>query len=325
MALGPAADRLVAYSYDQSETGIGLVVMNAAGSLRQSFADAPAASWTARHGSVSFNQFGPGSPTAGMNDAGLVVTLMWNDAATYAGPGDRPGVQELEFIQYLLDNSATVDEAIANAAEIRVTGFIPIHYFVQDQSGAVAVFRPDGDRLAVTTGAGLPVPALTNSSYSDLHKGLSRFQPFGGAEVLPGPDVADPSMNSLARFAHAALAVQSQGGGADEAEAFAALETVRNRATQWQILFDTTDGTIAYRTAADGPVHRLALADMPPDCEAPPLVARLDGSAPMPATRDGLVTVLTEAFGSFPQFQAFGPTLPAEVADGQLAVMRCPD
>ncbi len=205
-----------------------------------------------------------------------------------------------------------------------MTGFIPIHYFVQDRSGAAVVFQPAGERLAVTAGEDLPVPALTNAPYAELRAGLARFAEFGGTEPLPASTVTDdPVLNSLARFGHASLAVTAHADGLTEAEGFAALDGVRNHATQWQILFDPGKAEVAYRPTSGDKVHRLSLREMPPDCVAPPLAAALDGTEARPITRAELLAVLTEAFGSFPQFQAFGPTLAADAADGQLASMRC--
>jgi hypothetical protein len=324
MALGPAGAGLVAYSYDQSNSGAGMIVANAPGSMRKSMTGDPPANWTARHASLSFNQFGPGWPTAGMNEAGLVVTLMWNDAARYAGPGTRPAVMELEFIQYLLDNAATVEEAVALSATLRVTGTIPIHYFVQDTKGNSAVLTPAGEGVEVLTGAALPVPALTNSPYADLLAGLVGFGHFGGSDPLPPTHLADMDDSSLVRFGHAALAQRNLTEGATDGQALAALDTVRNFATQWQILFDPVDGRIAWRTTAAAEIKGVSFSTTDLTCHAMPLAVPVDGGDWMPMNHDWLTATLAEGFKGFTQFKAFGPGLAAEVATGQLAVMHCP-
>ena len=33
--------------------------------------------WTSRHGSVTFNPFGRDNPTTGINEKGLMISLMW--------------------------------------------------------------------------------------------------------------------------------------------------------------------------------------------------------------------------------------------------------
>lgn len=156
MVLGPQAHRLVAYSYDQPSSGAGMLVVNPKGVARSSIMDPPQAAWAARHGSVTFNQFGLGMPTAGMNTAGLVVTLMWNADASYGAPTGDPQLNELELIQHLLDTAATVDEALAVAGELHVQGLVPIHYFLVDRHGDTAGLRPGNGELVATRGADLP-------------------------------------------------------------------------------------------------------------------------------------------------------------------------
>ena len=86
------------------EFGDALVVINPRG-LR-SDADVagagPKARWVARHGSLTFNQYGVGFPTGGVNEAGLVVELMWLEGTRYPETDARPALSTLEFIQYLL-------------------------------------------------------------------------------------------------------------------------------------------------------------------------------------------------------------------------------
>src|ERR671919_752532 len=69
--------RLFGKNYD-FEIGDGLLMVNPAGlRKRGSLADGP--EWTARHGSVTFNQFGRDTPMGGMNESGLVIELMWHE------------------------------------------------------------------------------------------------------------------------------------------------------------------------------------------------------------------------------------------------------
>lgn len=162
MLLGAPGSTRLAYSYDFN-IGAGLLLVNGRGAERRSILDTFPDSWVVRYGSVSFNQFGPGSPTTGMNEAGLVVTLMWNDEVEYPAANGRPAVTELEFIQRLLDHSGNVPEAIAEAGSVHVPGMVPIHYFVTDCAGRSAVLAFQDGELHVTEGP--EIPALTNSDY----------------------------------------------------------------------------------------------------------------------------------------------------------------
>src|SRR6056297_1262131 len=83
--LGAPGHTRLAFSYDFVMEA-GAVLINGRGAERSSiFAPEPAI-WDVEHASVTFNQFGPGLPTTGMNDAGLVVTLMWNEDVDYPAP-----------------------------------------------------------------------------------------------------------------------------------------------------------------------------------------------------------------------------------------------
>src|SRR5688500_14269965 len=61
--------------------GDGLVFVNKRGVAKMSADDSEThrAKWTSKHGSVTFNQYGWESPSGGMNEAGLVIELMWLD------------------------------------------------------------------------------------------------------------------------------------------------------------------------------------------------------------------------------------------------------
>ena len=60
------------------------------------------AKWTSEYGSVTFNQYGREFPCGGMNEAGLVVTVLWLNETDYPRPDDRPSVSTLQWVQYQL-------------------------------------------------------------------------------------------------------------------------------------------------------------------------------------------------------------------------------
>src|SRR3954447_7687828 len=84
------------------------------------------AKWIAKYGSVTFNQFGRENPTGGMNEMGLVVEQMWLSDTEYPKVDARPAVGTQEWIQYLLDNSATTAEAIKNAEGVRIESEVKV-------------------------------------------------------------------------------------------------------------------------------------------------------------------------------------------------------
>ncbi|MFZ0791166.1 MAG: linear amide C-N hydrolase [Chromatiaceae bacterium] len=70
--------------------------------------------WTSRYGSLAVSGYDI-STADGMNEAGLVVNLLWEVEATYPeDDGVTPRISLSVFPQYLLDRYATVAEAVTD-------------------------------------------------------------------------------------------------------------------------------------------------------------------------------------------------------------------
>lgn len=329
VALGPGSAPVIAYSYDQSETGAGFVVINPEGATRRSIMPEPAADWETRHASVTFNQFGPGMPAAGMNAAGLVVTLMWNDTVAYPPPRGRPMLNELEMIQRLLDTSGTVDEALSALGEVDVIGMVPIHLFLADAGGAVAAVRPAPDGFVIRRSDEMPVRALTNASYAELIEGIEAFEGFGGSDPMPVPAQID-NPTSLERFAIAGQASRDAQHPVSDVAAFDVLEDLNNPQMRWQIVFRPTEGQIAFRTDENAAVSVIAIDALDVTCRPQPQVSgmarpRRDGAPPAFSPLDDamLETTLEEVLDLFPEEFGLGPELAGEMAVAQLGAITC--
>lgn len=69
--------------------------------------------WKSKYGSVVTSAYDICS-TDGMNEKGLVANLLWLAESTYPQwNGERPALSIAAWVQYMLDNFATVDEAVA--------------------------------------------------------------------------------------------------------------------------------------------------------------------------------------------------------------------
>jgi choloylglycine hydrolase len=258
-------------NYDWS-LGEGVLTVNPRGQQRTAVVDqgVTAARWTARYGSVTFNQYGLASPSGGMNEAGLVVELMWLDQTRYPAPDSRPAIGNLEWIQYQLDRHASVAEVIASDPEVRIDDRAPLHFLVADASGGVAVVEFLEGRMVARSGAEVPVPALANDAYADAL--ASRSGGRGGS-------------SSAARFARAGRRALSFHGAPTRAEAidyaFATLADVAQRgATQWSIVYDIGTREVFYRTRGRTGVRHLALAGLDLSCAGGTRAVSLDASGP---------------------------------------------
>ena len=328
--LGAPGHTRLAFSYDFVMEA-GAVLINGRGAERSSiFAPEPAI-WDVEHASVTFNQFGPGLPTTGMNDAGLVVTLMWNEDVDYPAPTGEPGVGELELIQRLLDTSASVGEAVAEARATHVPGMVPIHYFVTDSAGARAILAHENGELTVRAEDAVPIPALTNIWYEQLINLLPSASPDGAASPADGFD--DLAGNSVGRFANAASSIAEAGAEPSTGTAFTALVGVANEMTRWNIVYDPVGGAVAFRLGTDGPAHELALAsvDLDLDCRAHPLGLRLGSADDRNITDDlqpfdeiAALSLIADVYPAFPPTAAMLPAEQhAEFAEMALAATRC--
>ncbi len=327
MALGLPQKPVIAYSFDYAAADAGFLFVNPASATRSSIMDDTPAQWTVRHGSVTFNQMGPGMPAAGMNTAGLVVSLMWNDDAVFAGDEDAPVVTELEFIQRLLDTSASVDEAMNALHGVRIQGFVPIHFFVADRTGNAAIITPTRAGPTIHELQDMPVPALTNTSYAELKQRLADFAGFGGEQDMPESD-GDPS--SLKRFLIAADAIGQAGASVTPDEAFSALARVANRSSRWQVVFDPTEGRVAFRIVGSTGTFRVDLSTIDFECRERPLALALSGvsGADLPASLatvdPAAVSAATrQILASLPRAAGLSPDMADGLTAGLLAAVSC--
>jgi penicillin V acylase-like amidase (Ntn superfamily) len=235
--------------------GDGLIFVNKRGVAKTAFAASNPAKWTSRYGSVTFNQYGRENPMGGMNEAGLVVELMWLDEAKYPKNESLPALDTLEWIQYQLDTSATVEEVIKQAENVRIDSRVTLHYLVGDKHGNSASVEFLDGKLVAHAGEKMPVAALANDTYEKSWAYAKTVENFGGARKTP------QSAGSLDRFTRAALKVKEfeKAAAKDPVEyAFAILENVAQKgSTQWSIVYDQKNAKIHFRTMANQSVKSI--------------------------------------------------------------------
>ena len=260
-------------------------------------------------------------PAAGMNAAGLVVSLMWNDEAVYDRSKDAPVVTELEFIQRLLDTSGSVEEALIALRDVRIQGMVPIHLLLADSSGGTATLTPTSTGMLVHAGQDMPVPALTNTSYAALLESIGSFEGFGGHMPIPSAEaLANP--NSLERFVIAAEASRRAGSSPTTDRGFDALAAVANSQTRWQVVFNPADLQIAFRIVGKDRTHIVEMPEIDFRCRHRPLSANLqeitgrDFPAMLaPMDPEGVGKVTREILEVLPEDAGLGP----EMADGLIS------
>ena len=250
---------IVAKSYDWNHDD-GIIHRNPVGLNKKGLLLDPkdnALEWTSKHASLTFNQYGREMPNGGMNDAGLVVEIMWLNEAEWPKPDHRPAVNELQWIQYQLDVHATTQAVIEQANQIRVAPIHgEVHYMVCDASGDCATFEYLDGQLVVHHGDEMAFAVLTNHTYD---QSLAHVQARKGQAPASGS-------GSLSRFHRAAVTTQSD---ASVDQAWAGLESVQWDRTQWQIVYEPKAGRIQFRTRGHREIRSISLNAEPSSCEQP--------------------------------------------------------
>ena len=154
--------------------------------------------WTSKYGSLSAAGYDIGI-TDGMNEAGLVANLLFLPESVYKRPGDTRPVMGLSvWTQYVLDNFATVDEAVAELSKEKFRIDAPdlpngvqsrLHLAISDPSGDSAIFEYRDGKLEIHHGRQCQV--MTNSPfYDDQLAILGYWRQIGGLTMLPGTNRA---------------------------------------------------------------------------------------------------------------------------------------
>lgn len=195
--------------------------------------------WTSRYGSVVTSAFEIAS-TDGMNEKGLVANLLWLPETEYpVRDKNKPGLAITTWVQYMLDNFATVEEAVAYIDEDTfqvVSDMMPdgsrlatLHLSISDATGDCAIFEYIGGKLTVYHSKEYKV--MTNSPTYNKQLALSEYwKSIGGLSFLPGTNRAAD------RFARASFYINALPETDDERIAVASVfSVVRNASVPYGI------------------------------------------------------------------------------------------
>jgi len=86
----------------------------------------------------------------------------------------------MHWMQYILDNCMTVEEAVQCAKDIEIDGW-GWHFFIGDGEGNTAAVDFVDDEVLIYTGEDMPVPGLFNTFYSRELEVLKYYKGFGSS------------------------------------------------------------------------------------------------------------------------------------------------
>jgi len=168
-----------------------------AGMKRDGAAGARSLRWSSRYGSVGVASYEQGTGD-GMNEKGLVANLLYLNETDFGKPdGTKPLISASIWLQYVLDNFATVAEAVEalRSEPFRIVPTVfhgaasTLHLSISDASGDSAIFEYIGGKLKIHHGRQYQV--MTNSPTYDEQLALNEYwKSIGGLVFLPGTNRA---------------------------------------------------------------------------------------------------------------------------------------
>lgn len=213
--------------------------------------------WTSRYGSVIASAYDMSS-SDGMNEKGLAGGLLWLAESKYpAWDQKQPAISLSLWLQYVLDNFATVAEAVEELEKEKfsiVTAEMPgmtfvanIHLCISDKNGDNAIFEYIDGKLIIHHGKQYTV--MTNSPTFDKQLAITEYwQEIGGINMLPG------SNRAADRFARASFYINALPKTADIQVALAgAFSVIRNCSVPFGISTPNQPNisTTRWRTVSD--------------------------------------------------------------------------
>ncbi len=255
--LGAADQVITARSMDwKLDVGTNLWVFPR-GMKRSGEAGPNSVKWVSKYGSVIASGYDI-STTDGMNEAGLVANVLWLVESSYPDyDGKTPGLSLAAWAQYVLDNFASVQEAVDTLAKepfTIVTDKVPgeerlatLHLSLSDASGDSAIIEYIDGKQVIHHSRDYQV--MTNSPIFDEQLALDAYwKQIGGTVMLPGTNRAAD------RFARASFYVNAIPKAENPVEAIAStFSVIRNVSVPFGIT--TPDqpniSSTRWRTVAD--------------------------------------------------------------------------
>lgn len=237
--------------------------------------------WTSRYGSVIATAFDLIS-VDGLNEVGLAGHVLWLAESTYAAADDsRTQLSQAVWLQYFLDNFASVAEAVAWISETNVqvvqmddpTGGKPpaIHLALDDATGDSAIIEYVDGQPRVYHSRDYRV--MTNSpTYDQQLELVKTFEGLGGDRPLLGSTLASD------RFARASYYLSRLSQPTTQLEGIAAMFSVIRNAAQpfrqpdpgkpeasqtiWQCVSDLTNKRFVFESTTRPNIVWMDLDDM---------------------------------------------------------------
>ena len=213
-----------------------------------------AVEWDAKYGSLVVTVYGLGA-VDGMNEAGLAAHMLFLPETDFGRHDpDKPAIHGGMWAQYLLDNAATVSEALCLMADLQLVMVeargrkATVHLALEDANGDSAIIEYVDGKKTVHQGARYQV--MTNSpTYDEQLRLLSELDFSHPSSDMPLPG----NVNAVDRFARASYFLAMLPEPANEREGVASvLSIIRNCSVPFGAPYkDVGIYNTEYRTVVD--------------------------------------------------------------------------
>lgn len=275
-------DVITARSMDwKSDVGTNLWILPS-NVKRNGMAGPKSIQWTSKYGSVVATGYDI-STTDGVNEKGLAANLLWLVESEYPNieQTKKPPLSISLWAQYVLDNYATVDEAIRALEKepfMVVTDQVPgekrlatLHLSLSDAAGDSAIIEYIAGKQVIHHSRKYQV--MTNSPTFDQQLALNSYwQQIGGTTMLPGTNRAAD------RFARASFYINAIPKNATPEHSLASVfSVIRNTSvpfglnteeepnissTRWRTVVDHKRGLYFFESAVSPNVFWVDLKDI---------------------------------------------------------------
>jgi penicillin V acylase-like amidase (Ntn superfamily) len=250
--------KVVARSMDLYLSDMPLILVQPQGQTHSGQAGKNSLTWTSKYGSLVVTEFHTASVSDGMNEKGLAAHLLYLTGSEYPqSKSNTPKISNASWAQYILDNFATVDEAINGTKNLHLVATEihhrtwPIHLAIEDASGDSAVIEFIKGKANIYHGSQYRV--MTNEpAYNIQLTHLKRYKGFGGNLSLPGD--SDP----LSRFVRVATYLKTLPQATTEIDSIAGILSVIRSA---MVPFGAVD-TSGNHTEDAWPTRWITVADV---------------------------------------------------------------
>jgi penicillin V acylase-like amidase (Ntn superfamily) len=170
--------------------------------------------WVSKYGSLGVSTWDI-AVADGMNEKGLVANLLWlveSDYPTFNKEGNRKGMAISLWAQYVLDNFATVAEAVEELSKESfaiVSDFIPgtdkfttVHLSISDATGDNAILEYIKGKLVIHHDPSYTV--MTNDPPYEQQLAIAKYW-----ENIPGKTFLPGSVTAADRFVRASFFINS--------------------------------------------------------------------------------------------------------------------